>query len=61
MEEETIEMITEDANAMRKAGNELAIASIRVAKDYDGIHRLMLAVSKWCAVIADEGKRKLKQ
>lgn len=30
----------------------MAITAIRVARDYDGIHRLMLAVSEWTKTIA---------
>ncbi len=57
-----IEMIKEDNHNMRQAGCELAMAAIWVVKDYDGTHRLMIAVSKWCEAISNEGKRKnLKQ
>ena len=52
------EQITNDNNKMRKAGNNLAEMAIRVIRDYDGIHRLALAVSDWTKVIANEGNRK---
>jgi hypothetical protein len=42
---------------MRNAGSELAAAALRVTEDYDGVHRLRLAVAKWAKVTADEGGR----
>ena len=52
-----IKMIEKDNKRMREAGNNLAIAAMRVIRDYDGIHRLSLAVSEWSKAIADEGGR----
>lgn len=51
------EMLIEDNKKMREAGMELAEAALRVAKTYDGVHRLLLAVSKWSEVVANEGHR----
>ena len=34
---------------------------MRVAKTYDGVHRLMLACSKWALAIANEGGRERYQ
>ena len=56
-EPDPMEMVLEDNHRFRKAGNELAIAAIHVAKEFDGVHRLMLAVSKWAKAVADEGRR----
>ncbi len=42
---------------LREAGLELCEVCNRVIKDYDGIHRLSLAVSKFYFVIANEGNR----
>lgn len=42
---------------MREAGNNLAIAALRVVNDYDGCHRLALAVADWSKAVADEGGR----
>ena len=61
IEDEIIDMTKRDTGKMREAGCDLAIAAIRVAKDYDGIHRLMLAVSRWCEIISNEGGRKYKE
>lgn len=58
-EKEILEFIQRDNTKMREAGCELAIASMKVIKDYDGIHRLSLAVKDWCEVLANEGNRKL--
>ena len=43
--------------ALRRAGCKLAEAALRVAREYDGVHRLMLAVSEWSKAVADEGGR----
>ncbi len=42
---------------LRRAGCKLAEAALHVAREYDGVHRLMLAVSEWAKVLADEGGR----
>ena len=47
----------EHNNAMRMAGCDLATAALRVVRDYDGVHRLALAVSAWAQVLADQGGR----
>jgi len=52
-----IKMLTSDNKAMRDAGCELAECAFRVAREYDGVHRLMKAASKWAEVIASEGGR----
>ena len=57
MQDDTIVQLNEDNRALRKAGSELASAAIYVSKECDGVHRLMLATSKWCEVIANEGGR----
>lgn len=50
-------MLAEENKRLREAGAELAIAAMRVATEYDGVHRLMLAVSKWANAMADEHGR----
>jgi hypothetical protein len=45
---------------MREAGCNLAEAALNVIKEYDGLHRLALAVSEWSKVIAEEGGRNEK-
>ncbi|MBU2346699.1 MAG: hypothetical protein KJ888_21110, partial [Gammaproteobacteria bacterium] len=42
---------------LRKAGCKMAEAALHVVGKYDGLHRLMLAVSEWARVLADEGGR----
>ncbi len=56
-ESDMIRMLTEDNRRLREAGTEMAIAAMRVSTEYDGTHRLMLAVSKWAEALADEGGR----
>jgi tellurite resistance protein len=57
IEKGIIRMLEKDNKRMREAGNNLAIAAMRVIRDYDGIHRLSLAVAEWNKAIADEGGR----
>lgn len=54
---ELIQMLVDDNKRMREAGCELAEAAIHVCKEYDGIHRLALAIGKWALAIANEGGR----
>ena len=50
-------MLLADNERMRVAGCKLAEAAQRVIREYDGIHRLSLAVAEWSKAIADEGNR----
>jgi len=49
-------LIKENA-ALREAGWDLAEAAMRVGRESDGVHRLMLATAKWVETIANEGGR----
>lgn len=49
-------LVAENA-ALRQAGCKLAEAALHVAREYDGVHRLMLAVAEWAKALADEGGR----
>lgn len=51
------DFLVKDLHSYRKAGNKLAQAALQVCDEYDGIHRLMLAVSEWSKVVANEGGR----
>lgn len=50
-------MLIEDNKRLRKSGCELAESAIYTVKEYDGLHRLSLAVSNWAKAVADEGGR----
>jgi hypothetical protein len=50
-------MLIRDHKRMREAGCALAEAALRVIREYDGTHRLALAVAKWAEAIAAEGDR----
>ena len=52
-----VKMLSEENARLRRAGSELSVAAIRVAAEYDGLHRLMLAVSGWAKAMADENGR----
>lgn len=49
--------LARDNLALKRAGDHLATASMRVIEDSDGVHRLRLAVAEWNRTIADEGGR----
>jgi hypothetical protein len=51
------QFLASENNSLRKAGCKLAEAALHVAREYDGIHRLMLAVAEWANAVADEGGR----
>ena len=51
------EFLAAENRELRIAGCKLAEAALRVAREYDGVHRLMLAVSEWSAAVANEGGR----
>lgn len=57
VEGEVLEMAHRDVARMRKAGNALAIAALHVVNEYDGVHRLALAVAEWSKAVAGEGDR----
>ena len=50
------QLANENAN-LKKAGGYLAQRAIYVITNYDGLHRLSLAVANWTKIIADEGGR----
>ena len=52
-----VPQLSADYQALKDAGNAMAAASFRVATEYDGCHRLMLAVSDWAIAVANEGGR----
>jgi len=54
-------MLARDNARMRAAGCKLAAAALYVAAEYDGTHRLLLAVAEWAKAIADEGDRPHKE
>ena len=60
MDEETvklIEMLKRDNKRLKNAGCDLAEAAFRVLRNYDGLHRMAIAVAEWANAIADEGDR----
>lgn len=52
-----VPQLSADYQALKDAGNAMAAASFRVATEYDGCHRLMLAVSDWARAVANESGR----
>lgn len=50
-------MLIRDNQRMRQAGCKLAEAALHVIREYDGVHRLSLAVAEWAKTVAAEGDR----
>jgi len=57
MGEDRFRMLSEENARLRAAGAQMAIAALRVSTEYDGVHRLLLAVSVWAKAMADEHGR----
>lgn len=56
-EPDAVTFLTEELNDLRRAGNELAEAAHRVSAEFDGVHRLRLALAGWYKALANEGGR----
>lgn len=52
-----LERLAEDNAKLRNAGCRLAEAALYVIREYDGTHRLALAVAEWCKAVSNEGGR----
>jgi hypothetical protein len=52
-----IRALSSDNSAMRKAGCNLAAAALYTIGEFDGLHRLSLAVAEWSKAIGNEGGR----
>lgn len=52
-----VQFLARDNLALKRAGAKLAAAAQLVATEYDGIHRLHLALVEWNQTVADEGGR----
>ena len=57
VEAEQVKMLSKENEALRKAGARLARRAMYVVAEYDGLHRLSLAVSEWAKVMGDEHGR----
>lgn len=57
VETEQIKMLSKENEALRKAGARLARRAMYVVAEYDGLHRLALAVAEWAKVMGDENGR----
>jgi hypothetical protein len=60
IERALIDMQARDIARYKSAGDALAIAAMRVVTDYDGLHRLRLAVAEWNNACANEGNRDIR-
>lgn len=57
IEKSSESFLAEQNRKLKESGGNLAEAAMRVARDYDGVHRLLLAVSEWTKTLANEGGR----
>lgn len=55
-----IEQLSKENTQLRKAGGLLAQRAMYTVTEYDGLHRLSLAVANWATAVANEGERKEK-
>jgi hypothetical protein len=55
--DDQLRVLSDENRRLREAGAQMAVAALRVATEYDGVHRLMLAVSVWAKAMADEHGR----
>ena len=58
--DEEIKMIgqlSKENAALRKAGGFLAERAMYTVTEFDGLHRLSLAIANWATTIANEGNR----
>lgn len=58
MQQATVETMADELRNVIDAGNSLAEAAHFLQANFDGIHRLRLALSNWYKVRADEFGRK---
>ena len=54
-------MSSKENAKLRKAGGFLAQRAMYTVTEFDGLHRLSLAVAKWATVVANEGGRSTKR
>lgn len=52
-----IEQLSKENQALKRAGGHLAQRAMYTVTNYDGLHRLSLAIAKWATVLANEGGR----
>lgn len=57
---EMIKQLSKENTDLRKAGGYLAQRAMYTVTNYDGLHRLSLAVSNWAKTVANEGRRSKK-
>ena len=55
--EDMAKMLSDDNRRMRAAGTVLAEAALYTVREFDGLHRLSLAVAGWATAVANEGGR----
>ncbi len=52
-----IKQLSQENKALRKAGGFLAERAMYTVTEFDGLHRLSLAIANWATVVANEGNR----
>jgi len=56
-----IEQLSKENAELRKAGGFLAQRAMYTITEFDGLHRLSLAVARWATTVANEGDRSKKE
>ena len=52
-----VKMLSRDISILKEGGYNLARAATNVVENYDGLHRLSLAIAEWHRSVADQGGR----
>ncbi len=52
-----IEQLSKENKALKRAGGYLAQRAMYTVTNYDGLHRLSLAIANWANALANEGER----
>lgn len=52
-----IDQLAKENKELRRAGGFLAERAMYTVTEFDGLHRLALAVSNWAKTVANEGNR----
>ena len=56
-----IEQLSKENAELKKAGGFLAQRAMYTVTEFDGLHRLSLAIAKWATVIENENGRDKKE
>lgn len=56
-----IRLLSDENKKLKKVGGKLALRALYTVTEYDGLHRLSLAIAEWNKTIANEFGRNKKK